>query len=101
MPGYNHFPDCTCGWCWKQSKDSVKYEYVPACTGGARILRQSGVSRSTSACFVTPNASCPECGQKVFYYSNANGSRVFFDGLGIPCPKHPCTDRGRRGPLRQ
>jgi hypothetical protein len=40
----------------------------------------------------TPNANCPECGAKVFYYENEHGSRVFFDELGPPWPKHPCTD---------
>jgi DNA-directed RNA polymerase subunit RPC12/RpoP len=41
--------------------------------------------------FVTPNANCPECGAKVFYYENSYGSKVFFDSLGPPWPVHPCT----------
>ena len=45
-----------------------------------------------SARFVRPNARCPVCGQQVFFYSNQHGSRVFFDELGPPWPKHPCTD---------
>jgi hypothetical protein len=28
----------------------------------------------------------------VFYYCNEHGSSVFFDSLGPPWPKHPCTD---------
>jgi hypothetical protein len=28
----------------------------------------------------------------VFFYQNENGSRVFFDELGPPWPKHSCTD---------
>jgi hypothetical protein len=28
----------------------------------------------------------------VFFYQNAAGSRVFFDDIGPPWPKHPCTD---------
>ena len=39
-----------------------------------------------------PNALCPVCGASVFYYQNRSGSRVFFDDLGWPWPKHPCTD---------
>lgn len=39
-----------------------------------------------------PNAICPVCHDTVFFYQNANGSRVFFDDLGWPWPKHPCTD---------
>ncbi|WP_226699437.1 hypothetical protein [Qipengyuania gaetbuli] len=39
-----------------------------------------------------PNAKCPVCGDQVFFYWNDKGSRVFFDDLGPPWPKHPCTD---------
>jgi len=28
----------------------------------------------------------------VFFYQSPHGSRVFFDDLGPPWPKHPCTD---------
>ncbi|MXP29702.1 hypothetical protein GRI58_12875 [Porphyrobacter algicida] len=28
----------------------------------------------------------------MFFYQNLYGSRVFFDELGPPWPKHPCTD---------
>ena len=44
--------------------------------------------------FTIPNASCPKCGANVFYYENEYGSKVFFDELGPPWPKHPCTDNG-------
>lgn len=44
------------------------------------------------AAWVNPNAKCPVCGQSVYYYQNSAGSRVFFDELGPPWPKHPCTD---------
>jgi hypothetical protein len=56
------------------------------------FLRRSNVGRGKQGCFVTPNAKCPVCGVPVFYYQNAFGSRVFFDDLGPPWPKHPCTD---------
>lgn len=46
-----------------------------------------------AACLVVPNARCPVCGAKVYFYANEFGSRVFFDDLGPPWPKHPCTDR--------
>jgi hypothetical protein len=32
------------------------------------------------------------CGAAVFFYRSPHGGRVFFDELGIPWPKHPCTD---------
>ncbi|HWS35096.1 MAG TPA: hypothetical protein VN408_20445 [Actinoplanes sp.] len=34
----------------------------------------------------------------MFFYANRNGSRVFFDDLGPPWPKHPCTDTGMAQP---
>jgi hypothetical protein len=37
----------------------------------------------------------------VFYYWNQYGSSVYFDELGPPWPKHPCTDNStRRTPKR-
>lgn len=48
-------------------------------------------ARRLSSCFVEPNAICPVCGESVFYFQNEHGSRVYFDELGPPWPKHPCT----------
>lgn len=48
--------------------------------------------RRVAFCLVNPNARCPECDAPVYYYQNEYGSRVFFDDLGPPWPKHPCTD---------
>lgn len=44
------------------------------------------------AAWVNPNAQCPVCGKPVYFYGNAAGSRVYFDELGKPWPKHRCTD---------
>ncbi|MBV1777681.1 hypothetical protein KRR55_00995 [Paeniglutamicibacter sp. ABSL32-1] len=41
---------------------------------------------------MNPNAFCPVCGAKVYFYANEFGSRVYFDEIGPPWPKHPCTD---------
>jgi hypothetical protein len=49
------------------------------------------------ASFTDPNATCPICGARVFYYESPYGGRVFFDELGPPWPKHPCTDSGLTG----
>lgn len=46
----------------------------------------------TYECFTIPNAKCPVCGAKVYFYRSPYGGRVFFDELGPPWPKHPCTD---------
>jgi len=45
--------------------------------------------------YVDPNAICPVCGDVVFFYQSPNGGRVFFDDLGWPWPKHPCTDNDK------
>jgi len=47
---------------------------------------------SATARYVNPNADCPVCGQPVFFFQNEYGSRVYFDELGPPWPKHPCTN---------
>ncbi|MGW0244765.1 hypothetical protein [Micromonospora chalcea] len=46
--------------------------------------------------WISPNAHCPICGAAVYFYANEQGSRVFFDDLGPPWPKHPCTDNPTR-----
>jgi hypothetical protein len=38
---------------------------------------------------------CPVCGDAVYFNANEHGSRVFFDDLGPPWPKHGCTDNPR------
>jgi Uri superfamily endonuclease len=38
------------------------------------------------------NAKCPVCRNPVYFYQSPDGGRVFFDDLGPPWPKHPCTD---------
>ncbi|KDE40648.1 hypothetical protein ADINL_1240 [Nitrincola lacisaponensis] len=48
----------------------------------------------SSAAYVNPNAKCPVCGAEIFYYEHSNGAKVYFDELGPPWPKHPCTDNG-------
>jgi hypothetical protein len=57
-----------------------------------RGLSRFDFVRQYTARFVNPNATCPVCGERVFYFQNEYGSRVFFDELGWPWPKHPCTD---------
>ncbi len=51
-----------------------------------------GGSYTTITSFVDPNACCPVCRDRVFFYRSPFDGRVFFDELGPPWPKHPCTD---------
>lgn len=84
MPGHNHYADCACGWCLKYGRSRP-----------AKVLYWGGVSTpsfGSYASFTIPNASCPVCGASVYFYQSPTGGRVFFDELGPPWPKHPCTD---------
>lgn len=107
MTGHNHYPWCTCGWCVGGGNRNgggasvapeiktlrpIYSEYEKR--HATQTLKGYGAT-SYSRCFVNPNASCPVCGQPVYFYSNEHGSRVFFDELGKPWAKHPCTDNGR------
>lgn len=58
----------------------------------SELLRDARASHSLTARSINPNANCPVCRAPVFFYQNKNGSKVFFDELVPPWPKHPCTD---------
>ena len=82
----NHPPGCTCGWggpghLGRRSGNGIPPSYL-------------GTSRSAPAyvSYVNHNARCPVCGISVFFFQSPDGGRVFFDELGPPWPKHPCTD---------
>lgn len=104
---HNHPPNCTCGW-GQGSNFSFSSKFNS-------IFRNNSIQENYAYkvlevfpehkfSVTVPNALCPVCGEKVFFYQNNNGSRVFFDSLGKPWPKHPCTDKegystkdGKRG----
>lgn len=97
MTGYNHHPDCSCGWCVNHGRTRVSRADIQASLRvreAENFLKKNG-ARSISGCYVNPNARCPECGVAVFFYANEFGSKVYFDDLGPPWPKHPCTDNPR------
>jgi hypothetical protein len=63
------------------------------CEGSKTVPRKGSAKPFASPeSYTDPNALCPVCGASVFFYQNVHGSRVFFDDLGWPWPKHPCTD---------
>jgi hypothetical protein len=97
---HNHPASCDCGW------GGVWHGNVPYGGGGRRFQCDGEqdssapraesihklVERGSPRSLTIPNAKCPVCGCRVFFYQNEYGSRVFFDDLGPPWPKHPCTD---------
>lgn len=89
MSGYNHYPWCDCGWCI--GGGGGRHYQISTADAAHNRLRHHGVTGLTS-CYVNPNARCPVCGQTVYFYENAYGSRVYFNELGPPWPKHECTD---------
>ncbi|RMN23991.1 hypothetical protein ALQ62_00647 [Pseudomonas coronafaciens pv. zizaniae] len=84
---WNHPKNCSCGWGDGQPGRSTNAYSAPATHGGWLISLTN-----TYHSYVNPNASCPVCGTAVFFYQSPSGGRVFFDDLGPPWSKHPCTD---------
>lgn len=88
---WNHSPGCTCGFGGvghigrRGSGSSTPRTFSSAYWGVPPITH-------TYESYVNPNARCPECHASVFFYQSPEGGRVFFDELGPPWPKHPCTD---------
>jgi hypothetical protein len=89
---WNHPADCFCGWGGdagggrRSASLPVRSITIP---DGQDWLR---TRRPQLEAFVNPYARCPICGADVFFYNSPFGGRVFFDFLGPPWPKHPCTD---------
>lgn len=91
----NHAPHCRCGWGGGDGAGGygsgrgrgarTRTARFTPCWSGTR-------APSTYESYTNPNASCPVCGAAVFFYRSPHGGRVFFDELGVPWPKHPCTD---------
>lgn len=78
---FNHPPDCRCGWGPKDSIGAlagVGFEFT-------RVLK-------SYESFVYPNARCPVCQQKVYFYRSPHNGRVYFEELGPPWTKHPCME---------
>ncbi len=110
MTGFNHYADCGCGWCVNTGGRMSGAQRMRLQNDMRRrdalTLLKGNAARSISGCYVNPNAKCPVCGDAVYFYANEHGSRVFFDDLGPPWPKHPCTDNPRepvtpRAPTRR
>lgn len=96
----------TCDICG----DEITFRYIngrcaPLHDSGSCLSARSSCSKRESEkptaslytyeSFVNPNARCPDCGQEVFFFQSHSGGKIFFDELGPPWPKHPCTDNPR------
>lgn len=104
---WNHPPGCNCGWGGGNNFDSrnqymrtqksnelitverfSKYydselKYLLKFSDGCIELEDDVSSK-------TFEVECKYCGQKIFYYENKYGSKVFFNCLGNPWEKHEC-----------
>lgn len=75
--GFGHAPDCDCGWGGEfYGNEGFRYS-----------LRHWQKTESHT----NPNARCPNCGAKVYFYRSPDGGSVFFEELGSPWPKHECV----------
>ena len=89
MTGNNHTLDCPCGWCsggYRGSSEAAPYWNLVGrewCSDKPPKL----------ASYIDANAVCPYCKCRVYFYRSPNGGAVFFDSLGPPWPKHPCTNK--------
>ncbi|WP_152539410.1 hypothetical protein [Methylomicrobium lacus] len=88
---WNHSPYCTCGWGGAGHLGRRQASINTHCAYGSSYWWVPPIFHSYES-YVNPNALCPVCGAAVFFYQSPNGGRVFFDELGPPWPKHPCTD---------
>lgn len=84
---------CRCGWGGEGHLGRS-----PGALGTHGTVVQSFASwartqyHSETRGYTNPNARCPVCQADVFFYQSPDGGRVFFDELGPPWPRHPCTD---------
>lgn len=91
--GYNHWSFCTCGWCVNYggySRPLIKFNWKSDLIKETRDNQRLSKLREYFS-FTCPNAICPNCHSQVYYYQNSYGSKVFFDELGKPWPKHNCS----------
>lgn len=83
--GNNHSLYCKCGFGGEGHLGKQTFEYYSPYKYDLRLHSYDS--------YVNPNAHCPVCHEPCFFYQSPNGGRVFFDALGPPWPKHPCTDK--------
>lgn len=68
---------------WDLSSNHPARSPEPASAFSATYLAERGI--------IYPNARCPECQERCYFFKASNGGRVFFDTLWPDWDKHPCT----------
>lgn len=63
------------------------------CSSSQTSSAPKATAFQTSVSYINPNAECPICHKRVYFYQSPFGGRVFFENVGWPWTKHPCTDR--------
>ena len=81
MPGYNHYPWCKCGWCFKSRNHDLNNK-LSKFTEAIHVQKNQEVKTSLISCWW--------CNDSVFYHTNGNGDSVLFDSLGWPWEVHEC-----------
>ncbi len=82
---WNHSYNCRCGFGGEG--------HLGINSGSAKLFESNFLTNRVSyESFINPNARCPVCKAPVFFYQSPYGGKVFFDELGHPWTKHPCTD---------
>lgn len=89
---HNHSKYCNCGFSGGNRYKSYVLNTCSQINYSYEVLKYFPTS---SFSLTIPNALCPVCNNLVFFYQNIYGSRVYFDILGPPWTKHPCTDSSK------
>ncbi|MGK7924866.1 MAG: DnaJ C-terminal domain-containing protein [Spirulina sp.] len=84
--GYNHDPDCNCGWGGVYYGNGDGYPLSDRLPSSQSETGEKYVNPDAKT-FPTP---CPWCRSPVFYHTNGYGDSVFFDELGYPWQIHEC-----------
>ena len=91
---WNHSINCHCGW-GGEGHLGRSHGLFGAVGSTLSSYTQWAKEKYSIDCngYTSPNARCPVCQDSVYFYQSPEGGRVFFDELGPPWPKHPCTDQ--------
>jgi len=98
---YNHPSNCACGWGGDCHAGGGHNGPIPKWdnSNSSPVIRTDNYQPEYFS-FTNPNATCPICGAQVYYYQNCHGSKVYFDELGKPWPKHACLTNEKISSMR-